>query len=47
MIEKFYLNHRWDTNRYYNQDQSEPESNGNESVLHIPQISGALSPDKV
>ena len=37
MIKMFYLTHKWDPNRYYHPSQSEPGSNDNKGVLHIPE----------
>ena len=36
MIKRFYLAYWWDPNKYYHSGQSEPVSNCNERVLHIP-----------
>ena len=35
MIERFYLTHKWFSNRYFNPGHT--RSNDNDVVLHIPQ----------
>ena len=49
IFKQIYLTHKWDLNRTTILSQSGPESNGNEEVLHTPQISrtGASQSDVV
>ena len=47
--EEFYFIHRYDPNSNFRSGSDGPESNGNDRLLHIPQISGteALSADSL